>query len=218
MNEALRLESAAGSPHLADIADPSAAAVPAATASPPTPPATPSPAPDAAAADVDELSLRLKSISISSSSYLDYTESFDEPLRLVGDASEAPSHRLLINASGRWGHDVIYFATSRAADPTTTEFHFSAGYNVTWYKEFIVSAATGGADEEIAKVRTRNEDRGPKTIVVKEEQFPSGNIKIDFCKAGFLGLYTHAYTRYLEAESLRGVAVQILWARDRFST
>jgi len=84
---------------------------------------------------VDVVIPRIDSLSVNSPSYSDAILDFPEPLRL--DDENVPSYRLLINASGRWGHDVVKFNVTKAADPETFEITLSSGYYVSWLKVFI---------------------------------------------------------------------------------
>jgi len=94
------------------------------------------------------------------------------------------------------------------------EITLSTGYYVNWYKELVIFSG----NTEKARLLTKNDDHGPKTIMFKRDDFPSGAIKLEFFKAGFLGVKTRAYTRYLDSHWCCGKTIHFLWQRERFSS
>ena len=101
-----------------------------------------------------------------------------------------------------------------AADPATTEVVLTAGYGVDWFKELVLL----DGEREVARLSTRGADRGPKTVVLAASGLATPALRLEFFKAGFLGIRTHAYTRCLDTVWCRGRSVSFLWTRDRFSS
>eukprot|EP00160_Parvularia_atlantis_P014762 Unigene3858_Nuclearia_a/m.11761 Unigene3858_Nuclearia_a/g.11761 ORF Unigene3858_Nuclearia_a/g.11761 Unigene3858_Nuclearia_a/m.11761 type:complete len:730 (-) Unigene3858_Nuclearia_a:54-2243(-) len=155
---------------------------------------------------------RIDSLSVNSPSYSDAINDFQEPLRL--DEEHVPEFRMLINASGRWGHDVIKFGVSKFHDPESFEITLSSGYYVTWVKELVIVSGS----KEKARLVTKNEDHGPKTVVFRRDEFPGGTLRLNFAKAGFLGVKTHSYTRYLDVHWCCGRVIHFIWTREKFSS